>query len=539
MDILKQHPVTSSENHPSLHSKFLNKSNKLAATRENRGKAIVNSSCTLLMIKKLLLGANVDENVIRRKEIDSTMALFLYTCKNIYKPYQTNLGTSSNTSRANQAHPSFHSNYKIFFNTLRINRGIGYDNQRAVNVVGARENVGTQVDDDDDDVANEHDLLASKLKCEIDDNKNRNKFLESSNKTLVDKLKGEIEDFKNKNKSLESSYNHFKEANNELSKTNQLMLKDLKKFQDELEKRHDVNYMSKVELKWKAQLQDKDIAISELKKLIEKMKGKSVETKFEKPSVIRHPNAFKSQRSSVLGVIPTTNVSRPRIQPVVLQVSGDICLSPSTWEVELRRRSLHEESDSFQSATRKANVPKRAPSEDNIVEVNIGILAVPGAAEEGTWPGSYWNNQIGALLGTVLLRLQKWVLLCGHRHNTVSLLLGLHYWFLSLFEGEGKPLGGSEVEGPILVLTVPQLGLFSLYFQLCYGTKLFSVTQFREWYSPLYSSSYRLFDSSFSTLRPSSWNPKGGLIVSFTGFYQCLWPVGHNYPSVEPTFNTF
>ncbi|GJS30553.1 hypothetical protein Tco_0491173 [Tanacetum coccineum] len=105
--------------------------------------------------------------------------------------------------------------------------------------------------DDDDDLAKERDLLASlieKLKCEIDDSKNRNKFLESSKKALVDKLKIEIEDFKNKNKSLESLNNHFKEENNELSKTNQLMFKDLKKFQDELEKRHDVNYMSKVEL---------------------------------------------------------------------------------------------------------------------------------------------------------------------------------------------------------------------------------------------------------------------------------------------------
>ncbi|GKA01404.1 retrovirus-related pol polyprotein from transposon TNT 1-94, partial [Tanacetum coccineum] len=46
----------------------------------------------------------------------------------------------------------------------------------------------------------------------------------------------------------------------------------------------------------KAQLQDKGVAISELKKLIEKLKGKSVETKFEKSS-----NAFKSQRQSILG----------------------------------------------------------------------------------------------------------------------------------------------------------------------------------------------------------------------------------------------
>nr|GFC21667.1 hypothetical protein [Tanacetum cinerariifolium] len=49
-----------------------------------------------------------------------------------------------------------------------------------------------QNDDDYDDLANECELLASlieKLKCEIDDNKNRNKFLETSNKVLVDKMK--------------------------------------------------------------------------------------------------------------------------------------------------------------------------------------------------------------------------------------------------------------------------------------------------------------------------------------------------------------
>nr|GEX42110.1 integrase, catalytic region, zinc finger, CCHC-type, peptidase aspartic, catalytic [Tanacetum cinerariifolium] len=55
----------------------------------------------------------------------------------------------------------------------------------------------------------------------------------------------------------------------------------------------------------KARLQDKGIVISELKKLIEKLKGKSVETKFEKSSVIRQPNAFKSRRPPVL-CKPTT-----------------------------------------------------------------------------------------------------------------------------------------------------------------------------------------------------------------------------------------
>ncbi|GJZ72863.1 hypothetical protein Tco_0637009 [Tanacetum coccineum] len=61
----------------------------------------------------------------------------------------------------------------------------------------------------------------------------------------------------------------------------------------------------------KAQLQDKNIAISELKKLIKKMKGKSVDTNFEKQSilgklplqlirnqpVVRQPTAYKSEQS--------------------------------------------------------------------------------------------------------------------------------------------------------------------------------------------------------------------------------------------------
>nr|GEZ71744.1 hypothetical protein [Tanacetum cinerariifolium] len=95
--------------------------------------------------------------------------------------------------------------------------------------------------DDDNDLANERELLASlikKLKYEIDDSKHRNKFLETSNKVLIEKLKGEIEDFKNKNKnrSLESSNNHFKEANNKLSETNKLLYNHFKKSQAELQR---------------------------------------------------------------------------------------------------------------------------------------------------------------------------------------------------------------------------------------------------------------------------------------------------------------
>ncbi|GJS71073.1 hypothetical protein Tco_0703914 [Tanacetum coccineum] len=48
-------------------------------------------------------------------------------------------------------------------------------------------------------------------------------------------------------------------------------------------------------------MQDKNIAISELKKLIEKSKGKSMETQFDKPSVVRQPNSQQIPKPSVLG----------------------------------------------------------------------------------------------------------------------------------------------------------------------------------------------------------------------------------------------
>ncbi|GKG06189.1 hypothetical protein Tco_0326275, partial [Tanacetum coccineum] len=74
-----------------------------------------------------------DDKMLEEKAIDKLMALISLSFKKIYKPTNNNLRTSSNTSRAHQD------------NTLRINRGTGYDNKRVVNVVGTRKNVGTQL----------------------------------------------------------------------------------------------------------------------------------------------------------------------------------------------------------------------------------------------------------------------------------------------------------------------------------------------------------------------------------------------------------
>ncbi|GJX86855.1 hypothetical protein Tco_0337629, partial [Tanacetum coccineum] len=88
----------------------------------------------------------------------------------------------------------------------------------------------------------------------------------------------------------------------------------------------------------KAQLQDKNITISELKKLIEKMKEKFVDTKFDKPSIIRQPNAQRIPKPSVLGKptpfsdsferksfkttksVTKTNVSKSLSKPVTIQI---------------------------------------------------------------------------------------------------------------------------------------------------------------------------------------------------------------------------
>ncbi|GKB58038.1 hypothetical protein Tco_0914224 [Tanacetum coccineum] len=88
----------------------------------------------------------------------------------------------------------------------------------------------------------------------------------------------------------------------------------------------------------KAQLQDKNIAISELKKLIEKCNGNSMETHFDKPLVVRQPNAQRILKPLVLGKptpfsdslerksfsktksIPKTNVSEGLSKAVTTQM---------------------------------------------------------------------------------------------------------------------------------------------------------------------------------------------------------------------------
>ncbi|GJR96532.1 hypothetical protein Tco_0268706 [Tanacetum coccineum] len=178
---------------------------------------------------------NRDDEMSKEKDIDKLMALISLSFKKIYKPTNNNLRTLSNTIKAHrdnttrinkelEAHylymakiqevtPDATDNYGPIFDTEPLQKEQG-DTNITIDSLDMRINE-EMVDHDDDDLAKERDLLASlieKLKCVIDDNKNRNKFLESSNKTLIDKLK------------------------------------DLKKFQVKLDRYHDVNYASKMEI---------------------------------------------------------------------------------------------------------------------------------------------------------------------------------------------------------------------------------------------------------------------------------------------------
>nr|GEU76949.1 retrovirus-related Pol polyprotein from transposon TNT 1-94 [Tanacetum cinerariifolium] len=128
--VAQQQPVYHPQNHPTHYTQNSSTRSQQVATR-NKGKAIVNSPPPIYDQEPSMVAE--DDEMSKDKEIDKLMALISLSFKKIYKPTNNNLRTSSNTSRANQD------------NSLRINRGIGYDNQRIVNVVGARETVGTTV----------------------------------------------------------------------------------------------------------------------------------------------------------------------------------------------------------------------------------------------------------------------------------------------------------------------------------------------------------------------------------------------------------
>ncbi|GJX02488.1 hypothetical protein Tco_0186401 [Tanacetum coccineum] len=87
------------------HQTVLLKTTQYSSTRSqqstrNRGKAIVTSSAPTYDPEPDMV--TEDDEISKDKEIDKLMALISLSFKEIYKPTNNNLRTSSNTSRANQ-----------------------------------------------------------------------------------------------------------------------------------------------------------------------------------------------------------------------------------------------------------------------------------------------------------------------------------------------------------------------------------------------------------------------------------------------------
>ncbi|GJU01402.1 hypothetical protein Tco_1111740 [Tanacetum coccineum] len=129
------------------------------------------------------------------------------------------------------------------------------------------------------------------------------KQTESVNKEVHNNLLKSFSKLEKHSISLELALQQCKEQmkNNSVCKENGSNV-----FRKEREQYHEIQDL-------KAQMQDKNIAISELKKLIENCKGKSVETQFNKPSIVRQPNAQRIPKPSVLGK-PTPFSNSPKMR---------------------------------------------------------------------------------------------------------------------------------------------------------------------------------------------------------------------------------
>ncbi|GJX99980.1 hypothetical protein Tco_0356999 [Tanacetum coccineum] len=146
------------------------------------------------------------------------------------------------------------------------------------------------------------------------------------------------------------------------------------------------------ELKQEMDANLKNISISELKKLLEKCKGKSVEIKFDKPYVVRQPNAQRIPKSSVLGKptpfsdslerksfsktksVPKTNVSEGLSKPVTTQIL------PQTTRQAQRNTNVIKPCmyriDTRTTQTREPQLPQTSRNTNPRVSTSTGVIHI-------------------------------------------------------------------------------------------------------------------------------------------------------------------
>nr|GEW87090.1 hypothetical protein [Tanacetum cinerariifolium] len=149
-------------------------------------------------------------------------------------------------------------------------------------------------------------LKSNQSRDKVLPNNSQVKYVESLEKE-IDELESEKAEFSDMydvilhdcvSKDVMCSYLHSLSDLDALAELQYLYLHKVKESSNDFRKERE-QYFEIQDLK--AQMQDKNIAISELKKLIEKGEGKYVDTKFDRPSIFRQPNAQRIPKPLVLG----------------------------------------------------------------------------------------------------------------------------------------------------------------------------------------------------------------------------------------------
>ncbi|GJU95423.1 hypothetical protein Tco_1320179 [Tanacetum coccineum] len=223
--------------------------------------------------------------------------------------------------------------------------------------------------------------LIANLKLDVDENKEIQKQLKKANTSLAHELKEckSILAKTNAHTELQCLYLHKVKECECLA---QKLLKQTETVSKEVYKEPLRNL--------KAQLQDKNIVISELKKLIEKCIGKYVETKFDKPFVVRQPNTQRIPKPSVLGkltplsdsierkrfsktkLVPTTNVSEGLSKPITIQIL------PQTARQAIRNTNVIKlgmyQIDTRKTQTRAPKLPQTSRNTNPRVSTSIRVI---------------------------------------------------------------------------------------------------------------------------------------------------------------------
>nr|GEX59870.1 hypothetical protein [Tanacetum cinerariifolium] len=232
------------------------------------------------------------EQAQRDKNMQKNLAFIAKYFKKIYKPTNNNLRTFSNSRNKNvDTTPKYKND----------NHTRQFENQRTMNFARARETVGSQVQYDAG-----YNVFANETQ-----HFEQPKFISNTcvvetgdSNVIPDSLDMCDNDIQNDQNAVECDDEHVALAN--LITDLKLHVDENKKIQKQLKKAnttlaYELTECKSILAKTSRTLEESNSIRDNCLNFIEKCKGKSMETKFDKPYVVRQPNAPRIPKPSVLG----------------------------------------------------------------------------------------------------------------------------------------------------------------------------------------------------------------------------------------------